>query len=86
MNKKLVYVTVGVVMTMVIGITTTNVTTAFAVDDDSCANQMERQDRFEDRFEDDGNPNNDKGNEESWTNSFKNRESMLGNKSSSRLT
>lgn len=29
---------------------------------------------FEDRFEDDGNPNNDKGNEESWTNSFKNRE------------
>ena len=29
------------------------------------------------RFEDEGNPNNDKGNEESWTNSFKNRKPCL---------
>jgi hypothetical protein len=74
MNTKLVYVIVSVVMTMVMRISLASVQTTSAVDDDSCANQMERQDRFEDKFEDDGNPNNDKGNEESWTNSFKNRE------------
>lgn len=73
MNTKLVYVIVSVVTTMVMGISTMSIPTTSAVDDDSCANQMERQDSFEDRFEDDGNPN-DKGNEESRTNSFKNRE------------
>jgi hypothetical protein len=74
MNTKLVYAIVGIVTTMVMGISTMSIPTTSAVDDDSCTNQMERQDRFEDKFEDDGNPNNDKGNEESWTNSFKNRD------------
>ena len=53
---------------------TVTIPTSSAVSDEACANQMDRQDRFQDKFEDDGNPNNDKGNEESWTNSFKNRE------------
>jgi hypothetical protein len=52
----------------------TYIPTSSAVDEDSCANQNDRQDRFEDRFEDPNDPNNDKGNLESWTNSFKNRE------------
>ena len=75
MNTKLVHVIVAIVATLgVIGMATTNITTISAGDEHSCANQNDRQDRFEDRFEDDGNLNNDKGNEESWTNSFKNRE------------
>jgi hypothetical protein len=75
LNKKLNYAIAGIFVTLgILGSQAMNIPTSSAVDDDSCANQMERQDRFEDKFEDDGNPNNDKGNEESWTNSFKNRE------------
>jgi hypothetical protein len=75
MNTKLVYVMMSAVATLgIIGMTAMNIPTSSAVSDQSCANQNDRQGRFEDRFEDDGNPNNDKGNEESWTNSFKNRE------------
>jgi hypothetical protein len=58
----------------VTGISTINIPVSSAVDDDSCANQMEQQERSQDEFEDTDNPNNDKGNLESWTNSFKNRE------------
>ena len=75
MNRKLVYTIVGVVAGLgVIGVSSINIPMSSAVDEDSCANQNDRQDRFEDRFEDPSDPNNDKGNLESWTNSFKNRE------------
>jgi hypothetical protein len=75
MDSKLVYAIVGIVSLLgVIGTLTVNIPTSSAVDEDSCANQNDRQDRFEDTFEDTENPNNDKGNLESWTNSFKNRE------------
>ena len=75
MDSKLVYSIVGIVSLLgVIGTSTANIPTSSAVDEDSCANQNDRQDRFEDTFEDTENPNNDKGNLESWTNSFKNRE------------
>ena len=73
MNRRLAYVIVGII-SVVGGISTIDVPTSSAVDDDSCSNQMERQERFQDEFEDTENPNNDKGNLESWTNSFKNRE------------
>jgi hypothetical protein len=57
------------------GMAAMNIPNISAVDEDSCANQNARQDRFEDRFEgDDENPNNDNGATESWLNSFKNRE------------
>jgi hypothetical protein len=75
MDSKLVYAIVGIVSLLgVIGTLTVNIPTSSAVNEDSCANQNDRQDRFEDTFEDTENPNNDKGNLESWTNSFKNRE------------
>jgi hypothetical protein len=75
MDSKLVYAIVGIVSLLgVLGTLTVNIPTSSAVDEDSCANQNDRQDRFEDMFEDTENPNNDKGNLESWTNSFKNRE------------
>jgi hypothetical protein len=75
MDSKLVYAIVGIVSLLgVIGTSIVNIPTSSAVDEDSCANQNDRQDRFEDKFEDNENPNNDKGNLESWTNSFKNRE------------
>jgi hypothetical protein len=58
MNTKLVYAMVGIVATLgVLGTSTVNIPTSSAVSDESCANQNDRQDRFEDRFEDDGNPN-----------------------------
>jgi hypothetical protein len=75
MDSKLVYAIVGIVSLLgVIGTLTVNIPTSSAVNEDSCANQNDRQDRFEDTFEDTENSNNDKGNLESWTNSFKNRE------------
>jgi hypothetical protein len=75
MKTKLGYAVLGMVVTLAaIGIPPLNIHSSSAVDEDSCANQNDRQDRFEDRFEDPENPNNDKGNLESWTNSFKNRE------------
>ena len=71
MNRKLVYTIVGVVAALgVIGVSSINIPNSSAVDEDSCANQNDRQDRFEDPSD----PNNDKGNLESWTNSFKNSE------------
>ena len=75
MKTKLGYAIVGMVVTLAaIGIPTLNIHTSSAMEEDSFANQNDRQDRFEDRFEDPENPNNDKGNIELWTNSFKNRE------------
>jgi hypothetical protein len=75
MNTKLVYAMVGIVAILgVLSTSTVTIPIISAVSDEACANQMDRQDRFQDKFEDYGNPNNDKGNEESWTNSFKNRE------------
>jgi hypothetical protein len=75
MKTKLGYAIVGMVVTLAaIGIPTLNIHRSSAVEEDSFANQNDRQDRFEDRFEDPENPNNDKGNIELWTNSFKNRE------------
>lgn len=76
MKTKLGYAIVGMVVTLAaIGIPTQNIHRSSAVEEDSFANQNDRQDRFEDRFEDPENPNNDKGNIELWTNSFKNIES-----------
>jgi hypothetical protein len=73
MKTKLGYAIVGMVVTLAaIGIPTLNIHRSSAVEEDSFANQNDRQDRFEDRFEDPENPNNDKGNIELWTNSFKN--------------
>jgi hypothetical protein len=73
MKTKLGYAIVGMVVTLAaIGIPTQNIHRSSAVEEDSFANQNDRQDRFEDRFEDPENPNNDKGNIELWTNSFKN--------------
>ena len=75
MKTKLGYAVAGMVITLAaIGIPPLNIPTSSAVDEHSCANQNDRQDGFEDRLEDPENPNNDKGNLESWTNSFKNRE------------
>jgi hypothetical protein len=63
MDSKLVYAIVGIVSLLgVLGTLTVNIPTSSAVDEDSCANQNDRQDRFEDMFEDTENPNNDKGN------------------------
>ena len=71
MNTKLVYAMVGIVAILgVLSTSTVTIPISSAVSDEACANQMDRQDRFQDKFEDDGNPNNDKGNEESWTKLF----------------
>jgi hypothetical protein len=75
MKTKLGYAIVGMVVTLAaIGMPTLNIHTSSAMEEDSFANQNDRQDRFEDRFGDPENPNNDKGNIELWTNSSKNRE------------
>ena len=75
MKTKLGYAIVGMVVTLAaIGIPTLNIHTSSPMEEDSFANQNDRQNRFEDRFGDLENPNNDKGNIELWTNSFKNRE------------
>jgi hypothetical protein len=48
MNTKLVHVIVTIVATLgVIGMATMNIPTISAVDEHSCANQNDRQDRFE---------------------------------------
>ena len=53
MKTKLGYAIVGMVVTLAaIGMPTLNIHTSSAMEEDSFANQNDRQDRFEDRFED----------------------------------